>query len=1199
MSDEVTLLVKTELQYDYDVTTPVIGGGTGTGIAATLDAKSLLTSYYISGTQVLATYQTLDSNGDASPGWTKEDTNFPTTETPLTLRTASVNNSNVDVVAVGSKNNDVWILTTGGRFPMWVKYQNKVGGQLVDVQPAYDAAGNLRIAVVLFTVGSAHLLYLVDPTTGTWTPDQGVHVSTLGVHDFVVSADFASTVDNSNFGYLIAGDGVTNDNTGAAVPGIITVTGGKRISAKRVVATGNFTSVSSVALPYPNALPLIFAVEAQTQLGVYFQAQANGTFTRVNLFGTTKIQKIQSVLRKSNDGVSAASTWVEVFALDATGNILHIESDMTQDPVLVATGLYTISKWRDVAFIAKGMAGLFLASTADGLAILLAVGQDRTLQQWVQDPASTDWSSQTLAVPDSSGKSAVGKKTVYYVEVSAFDVNNVPKSGLTATIYGVQYANINVNGRPAMIDPIRSVTANTNPMGKISLTYDAPDSLAAPTVSIWVEGMPLDIRTDVQGSGDIQKKLKNITSDDLANATNQETGKPLLVNVDPTLRGELVTALTGVMAVIDPEDQTPTNAAVSNIADVHGASKALSRRFIHPKTKSHVAATRSRFSRSLGHIRGPGGKAVHIKFRHAGTHHANLKSLIVAKHMTSAEAQKAKADIRAFGFPSLDFSFGDVFNAIKDGIYTVVDVVVDGIKDAASALITLVKDAATFIWEGTCNFVRQAFEVVGAIFEKVKVFFQDLFAWLAFLLDWDDIKHSAETFKSLLTGFQQEGSTWVSTTLPQATDSFFQSCKSGLTAQFDTAKAYMNGVSLNSYDSSAKPPGNALAATGASGSDQPQLDDLPSTAMWLLNKILNAGGGDNGYSFLSNSLTALESFFASFEEAANTAGLSDDFNAAVTDFTHLFSSFSDRSAADGTAWDNILDATKHMVFVVLDLLETLVLVFEKACAEAFKFFAELLNAPIDLPIISPIFKFITGTDLTCINAVCYAFAIPFTLLYKLITGNKPFQNSNPLLHNSAAIRALAVQDELTVARGVLTLINAPLDAFQDLVGIAFDLINPISPGGNIRFLNIAGLLIPFINSALSYKSLDKGPIYITSWSIAVAAPSISLIWLCATGLRKGPRGHIVGQVILGLLGGGALGTAIWHAVDPEDSSGKTKAVITSQFFASLSNLAKPLRAVSQRAANPVTIIAVGVALPVIDLVSGIGAGSALIAAGTS
>lgn len=136
--------------------------------------------------------------------------------------------------------------------------------------------------------------------------------------------------------------------------------------------------------------------------------------------------------------------------------------------------------------------------------------------------------------------------------------------------------------------------------------------------------------------------------------------------------------------------------------------------------------------------------------------------------------------------------------------------------------------------------------------------------------------------------------------------------------------------------------------------------------MWLTphRQILNAGGGDSGYAFASASLTALQSAFDAFAEAANTAGLSQDFEAAVNDFTALFASFSDRNAADGTAFNHLLDLMKDAVNVVIDLIETLVLVFEKLAAVAFKFFVELLNAPVDLPIVSMIFKKVTGTDLT-------------------------------------------------------------------------------------------------------------------------------------------------------------------------------------------------------------------------------------------
>lgn len=54
---------------------------------------------------------------------------------------------------------------------------------------------------------------------------------------------------------------------------------------------------------------------------------------------------------------------------------------------------------------------------------------------------------------------------------------------------------------------------------------------------------------------------------------------------------------------------------------------------------------------------------------------------------------------------------------------------------------------------------------------------------------------------------------------------------------------------------------------------------------------------------------------------------------------------------------------KDAVNVVIDLVRTLVLVFEKVAAEAFKFFQELLDAPVNLPIVSMIFKAVTGTEL--------------------------------------------------------------------------------------------------------------------------------------------------------------------------------------------------------------------------------------------
>jgi len=180
-----------------------------------------------------------------------------------------------------------------------------------------------------------------------------------------------------------------------------------------------------------------------------------------------------------------------------------------------------------------------------------------------------DWTSEVIAVPDATGNAAVRQKTVYYVEISVFDGNSIPRAGqsvdnianladtslaelgLTTIVKGSQYTTIvslfstgrgspvhssavsqNLNGRSATVDAIRTYTTNTNAMGRVCLTYETADSIAAPTISIWVEGMDIDHLVDVQASGDISKRFKIITASDLTAATNQITGQPMLKNVD-------------------------------------------------------------------------------------------------------------------------------------------------------------------------------------------------------------------------------------------------------------------------------------------------------------------------------------------------------------------------------------------------------------------------------------------------------------------------------------------------------------------------------------------------------------------------------------------------------------------------------------------------------------------------------------------
>jgi len=95
----------------------------------------------------------------------------------------------------------------------------------------------------------------------------------------------------------------------------------------------------------------------------------------------------------------------------------------------------------------------------------------------------------------------------------------------------------------------------------------------------------------------------------------------------------MVTAVNGVMGVIDP-DGTPTSAV----------NQKLSRKYLHPTTRSYVASTRSKTQPSHGRIRGHSGRGIHVEFY---SRTAPNSPLISAQHLTSDQAGKKIKDIDA------------------------------------------------------------------------------------------------------------------------------------------------------------------------------------------------------------------------------------------------------------------------------------------------------------------------------------------------------------------------------------------------------------------------------------------------------------------------------------------------------------------------------------------------------------------------
>ena len=79
----------------------------------------------------------------------------------------------------------------------------------------------------------------------------------------------------------------------------------------------------------------------------------------------------------------------------------------------------------------------------------------------------------------------------------------------------------------------------------------------------------------------------------------------------------------------------------------------------------------------------------------------------------------------------------------------------------------------------------------------------------------------------------------------------------------------------------------------------------------------------------------------------------------------------------------LLQGVKEIIGVMLDVLE-----------DAVKSLQSVLNASIDIPVISYIYKLLMHDDLSILDLLCLILAVPVTILYKVIFGSAPFSDDS-------------------------------------------------------------------------------------------------------------------------------------------------------------------------------------------------------------
>ncbi len=614
-----------------------------------------------------------------------------------------------------------------------------------------------------------------------------------------------------------------------------------------------------------------------------------------------------------------------------------------------------------------------VGKNAGGYSETFSITRDDQLYHFWQDPNTTQWYNARIPIPQPTEMETV---SVHSAVVQVTDNEAIPKAGAKAMLKTSNLVSLKINGLNYVISEFTTREITADPTGMIKIEY-ITNTLAAPTLFVATEFMVDGEGVTIEPNAQLQDSMYETTTDDVWNAKGAD-GQYLLQG----------------------DDRTPENAEA--IAEIMRQSMSLGKPAPGAAPKSLEYLKLNRVTTGLRHHpRGSQGSPFRldpsqveeqhwqVDFSGGGVRFHRFEREEVARLLESKHATlRTTSDAGIFGI-----EWGDIWNAIKEGVATIFggikDFIVTTIVDVATGLVkaiktvfTLIIDGAEYLWESTIEFFQQAFDIVQGLWEKLKATFEDLFAWLAFLFQWDDIQRSARAMRHTVNTGLEFGAIAIRS-LKQPIQQGFDNIEAVIKRAADEFIAAINPeATLGSFATSqGEPDPQTLAANGHDP---------------LLNATLDNAGGTK--------VQAPEDFLKGVEDGPldnlvqELTKLADNFQ--FGDGKEAFDQAVDYITQIGDNPDQILQlglsaAVRLMESVVLfavEAAEGVVLSIIDLVADLLDAIRQLLNAEWEIPFVSQLWKLITGHALTFkpIDLTTTILSVPGTVAYKAVSGKAPF-----------------------------------------------------------------------------------------------------------------------------------------------------------------------------------------------------------------
>jgi len=586
------------------------------------------------------------------------------------------------------------------------------------------------------------------------------------------------------------------------------------------------------------------------------------------------------------------------------------------------------------------------------------------------------WSTRKVSSPPAPSNTTPTNTATYSMEISALDSGNNPVSGGLVTVTADQAVTVVWNSYAYHVGPTTPLTVELDGSGQATVLYEAV-GLTPPVITFTA----VDTDNNITGSrwcrGDVVQYIQALDGTPLA---------PLPDSVAPQL--QTVTGTDLINQGLTGGDYSQTDAANTAAQAINATGNWMNQSNTDPNGQGTI---------DLSQIKTPHWE---IDFTHPDGPQFRILSAEEARDLLTN--RRATGELGSFGsvFGDVAHFFKHEFDQLTYFAATVTDDVLNIVfNDLEPFVISTIKQAGAAL--------ETIFSKIRQLADEIYKVLQEVVAWLKMLFDWDDILNTHNVIKECVTQTlsNMNNSIEYAQTLVASEFATLQAEVKNVFQNLESNFGSVQGQSYNDFVNSTSGSQNTLAGTTTQNTQQQHA----SKCQYVYSRSKPSFSGNNGATALS-----LQGFAGMPGGTDPTTVISDAVNQYIYSGNPSDQNTQTFNATSGKLQDfvtgkitdpstffdliilDLLTAAEDLVLFIMDGIEYVINAILSLASSAIEAFIAMITASIDIPIITWLWKNVItkGDEFTLLDLICLIFAVPATILYKLI-GSQLVQPNEP------------------------------------------------------------------------------------------------------------------------------------------------------------------------------------------------------------